>query len=205
MTFAFLKDNGKFVAHTPISMASEPLNDLAEPKKWSDAVTKKYVNDLIADNVGAGNSGGGGSPFFKENGNYQATDTNNKVFKKLLNRYTPSEPFEAATKKYVDEKNGKPTSLVLAESRGGLVQDSFQFAIRGVAPDSRGGCFMPVSGRLVKVAMKVMSPPANPVRISVTLNGEEKGDLRHKLIYNVPDVTHKPSFLPLEVNIGDLF
>ena len=47
-------------------MASQPLNDLPEPKKTSDAVTRKYVDDLIADNVGVGNIDSGGSPFFKE-------------------------------------------------------------------------------------------------------------------------------------------
>ena len=73
LQFAFLKDNGKFVAYTPISMASQPLRDLTEPKETNDAVTKKYVDDLIADNVGVGNMNGGGSPFFKENGNYQAS------------------------------------------------------------------------------------------------------------------------------------
>ena len=44
----------------------------------------------------------GGSPFFKENGNYQATHAINMGFKKLLNLSTPSEPYEAATKEYVD-------------------------------------------------------------------------------------------------------
>ena len=52
LQFAFLKDNGKFAAYTPISMASQPLKDLTEPKETSDAATKKYVDDLIADNVG---------------------------------------------------------------------------------------------------------------------------------------------------------
>ena len=60
------------------------------------------MDDLIADNVGEGNMNGGGSPFFKENGNYQASYAINMGFKKLLNLSTPSEPFEAATKKYVD-------------------------------------------------------------------------------------------------------
>ena len=55
---AFLKDNGNFVAHTPISMASQPLNDLPEPTETSGAVTKKYVDDLIADDVGNINGGG---------------------------------------------------------------------------------------------------------------------------------------------------
>ena len=102
LQFAFLKDNGKFVAYTPISMASQPLKDLTEPKETSDAATKKYVDDLIADNVGVGNMNGGGSPFFKENGNYQASHAINMAFKKLLNLSTPSEPFEATTKEYVD-------------------------------------------------------------------------------------------------------
>ena len=61
LQFAFLKDNGKFVAYTPISMASQPLKDLTEPEETSDAATKKYVDDLIADNVGVGNMNGGGT------------------------------------------------------------------------------------------------------------------------------------------------
>ena len=60
-----LKDNCNFVAHTPISMASQPLIDSPEPKKTSDAVTKEYMDDLIADKVGDIN-GGGGSPSFKK-------------------------------------------------------------------------------------------------------------------------------------------
>ena len=59
LQFAFLKDNGKFAAYTTISMASQPLRDLTEPKETSDAVTKKYVDDLIVDNVGVGNMNGG--------------------------------------------------------------------------------------------------------------------------------------------------
>ena len=89
LQFAFLKDNGKFVAYTPISMASQPLRDLTEPKETSDAVTKKYVDDLIADNVGVGNMNGGGSPVFKENGNYQASNAISMGFKKLLNLPAP--------------------------------------------------------------------------------------------------------------------
>ena len=69
LPFAFLKDNGNFVAHTPISMTSHPLNNLPEPKEVSDVVTKKYVDDLIADNVG------------NTDGNYQATHTINMVLK----------------------------------------------------------------------------------------------------------------------------
>ena len=59
---------------------------------------------MKADNVGAGNIDGGSSPFFKENGNYQATHTINMGFKKLLNLSMPLELFEVSTKEYVDNK-----------------------------------------------------------------------------------------------------
>ena len=136
LQFTFLKDNGKFVAYTPISMASQPLTDLTEPKETSDAVTKKYVDDLTADNVGEGNMNGGGSPFFKENGNYQASHTINMAFKKLLNLSTPSEPFEAATKEYVDNVNNnidKRPHLIAATAsyHGDLIKGEYQFTFGG--------------------------------------------------------------------------
>ena len=92
LQFAFLKDNGKFVAYTPISMASQPLRDSTEPKETSDAVTKKYVDDLIADNVGVGNMNGGGSPFFKENGNYQASHASSMYMGILAQAFYPHFP-----------------------------------------------------------------------------------------------------------------
>ena len=45
---------------------------------------------------------GGGSPFLKENGNYKATHTINMA---LLNLHKPTEPYDAATKDYVDYVN----------------------------------------------------------------------------------------------------
>ena len=63
---------------------------------------KKYVDNLIAENVGEGNISDIGSPFFKENDNFKATYAIDMVFKKLLNLSTPSEPSDAATKRYVD-------------------------------------------------------------------------------------------------------
>ena len=132
LRFAFLKDNGKFVAYTPISMASQPLRDLTEPKETSDAVTKKYVDDLIPDNVGVGNMNGGGSPFFKENGNYQASHAINMAFKKMLNLSTPSEPFEAATNEYVHNVNNnidkRPHFFAATASyHGDLIEGEYQF------------------------------------------------------------------------------
>ena len=137
LQFVFLKYNGKFVAYTPISMASQPLRDSTEPKETSDAVTKKYVDDLIADNVGEGNMNGGGSPFFKENGNYQASQTINMAFKKLLNLSTPSEPFEAATEEYVD----KTKSHIIAVSTyhcGDLIKGNFSLRLEETNVKNQG-------------------------------------------------------------------
>ena len=155
-------------------MASQPLNDLPEPKKTSDAVTKTYVDDLIADNVS--NIGGGGSLFFKENGNYQATHAINMAFKKLLNLSTPSEPYEAATKKYMyvdDVKklvdnvrtvnkiliNQKPNIIVVnARYIGKSIGGKYQFAFAGRAidyDDDRSVFVVPHEGFIKKVKVKL--------------------------------------------------
>ena len=65
---------------------------MADPVNPQDVATKEYADKV-----------GGGSPFLKENGNYKATHMINMAYKKLLNLSTPSEPFEAATKEYVDK------------------------------------------------------------------------------------------------------
>ena len=114
-------------------LASQPLNDLPELKEKSDAVTKKYMDDLIADNVGVGNIAGGGSPFFKENGIYQATHAINMAFKKLLNLSTPSEPFEAATKEYVDNIYKTQTHIIVVHTHycSNLIEGEYQFTFGG--------------------------------------------------------------------------
>ena len=136
-------------------MASQPLNDLPEPKKTSDAVTKKYVDNLIADNVGVGNTDGGGSPFFKENGNYQATHFINMALKKLLNLSTPSEPYEAATKEYVDIVKKTTHPHIIAVHRhfcGDLRKGEYQFTFGGnIGFKLDTGFLVPQSGRIKKI------------------------------------------------------
>ena len=167
LPFAFLKDNGNFVAHTPFSMVSQPLNDLPEPKQTSNAVTKKYVDDLIVDNV-ADINGGGGSPFFKENGKYRATHVINMAFKKLLKLSTPLEPFEAATKEYVDDVKEKVDDVkkmidekshiiaVHASYHGKLIKDKYQLSFGGstINPNSSSGFLVPHSGRIKTIKLK---------------------------------------------------
>ena len=83
-------------------MNGNTLFNLPNPENIQDAATKKYVDNLMAENVGKGNISGGGSPFFKENDNFKATNAIDMGFKKLLNLSAPSEPSDAATKKYAD-------------------------------------------------------------------------------------------------------
>ena len=140
----------------PISMASQPLSDLLEPKKMSDAVTKKYVDDLIADNVG--NISRGGSPLLKENGNYQAMHPINMAFKKLLNLSTPSEPFEAATKDYVDSIKTTHPHIIAVHThyRSPLCEGEYQFIFGGnVSHKLDTGILVPQSGPIKKIRIKI--------------------------------------------------
>ena len=97
----YVRSDGSTPVTGSINMNDNTLFNLPDPENLQDAATKKYVDNLIAENVGGGNISGGGSPFFKENNNFKATYTINMGFKKLLNLSTPSEPSDAATKKYV--------------------------------------------------------------------------------------------------------
>ena len=195
LQFAFLKDNGKFVAYTPTSMPSQPLNDLTEPEETSDAVTKKYVDDLIADNVGEGNMNGGGSPFFKENGNYQATYMINMGFKKLLNLPTPSDPYEAVRNIYVDDSIFKVEekinndlsvkSLIWARYEGVLSPDDGNLKL--FFSGEKEKYFLPVQGvvKKVMIILKTLTedgiPLFDPVlqeelqmKVSLHLNSKTK-------------------------------
>ena len=79
------------------------------------------------------------------------------AFKKLLNLSTPSEPFEAATKEYVDNSIindvEKRTYLITASANyyGDLIKDTYQFTFGGssVKTDNNSvynGFLMPHSG-----------------------------------------------------------
>ena len=113
----------------------------------------------------------GGSPFFKENGNYQATHAINMGFKKLLNLSTPSEPYEAATKEYVDNVKKKHDSSAHycdeVNYHGLLRSDKYQFAFGGNSIDPYGntGFLVPQSGRTKKIQVKFVYGTKNLWRI----------------------------------------
>ena len=137
-------------------MASQPVSDLTEPNETSDAVTKKNVDDLIADNVGVDNIAGEGSPFFKENGNFQATHAINMVFKKLLNLSTPLEPYEAVKKKkeYVDER--PHIIAVHTHYCGHLRKSEYHFTFGGhIGSKLDTGFLVPQLGHIKKIQTKI--------------------------------------------------
>ena len=74
-----------------LDMGGLTIENLGEPRKPKDVVTKEYVDKEV-----------GGKLFLKENDNYKATHTINMGFNKLLNLQKPIEPYDAATKDYVD-------------------------------------------------------------------------------------------------------
>ena len=98
----YIRSDGGTPVSGSLNMNGNTLFNLPNPENLQDAATKKYVDNSMAENVGEGNITGGGSPFFKENDNFKATRAIDMGFKKLLNPSAPSESFDAATKKYVD-------------------------------------------------------------------------------------------------------
>ena len=98
----YIRRDGTTPVSGTIDMNGNTLFNFSKPRNRRDAATKKYMDRLIAENVGEGNISGGGSPFFKDNDNFKATYPIDMGFKKLLNLSAPSNPSDAATKKYVD-------------------------------------------------------------------------------------------------------
>ena len=97
----YIRSDGGTPVSGSLNMNGNTLFNLPNPENLQDAATKTYVDNLMAENVGEGNISGGGSPFFKEN-DFKATYAIDMGFKKLLNLSAPSEPSDAATKKYAD-------------------------------------------------------------------------------------------------------
>ena len=156
---ALIKENGGYnIANAYINMNFNNIKNIGEPGHISDAATKGYVDDSInkvVDNVG------GGGPFLKENGNYKATHTINMAYNKLLNLHKPIEPYDAATKDYVDyvktilnERlntiDERPHIIaVSANYCGDVFKGDYQFAFGGSAC-KESGFLIPHPGRIKK-------------------------------------------------------
>ena len=94
-------------------------------------------------------------------------------FKKLLNLSTPSEPYEAATKEYVDDvkkkkKNDSSAHYCDEANYHGLLRSGkYQFAFGGNSIDPYGntGFLVPQSGRIKKIQVKCVYGTKNLWRI----------------------------------------
>ena len=101
-----IRENGGFnLVDSYINMNFNNIRNVGYPQHNEDAVPRSFVDDMaktIEEKVEKVKEKIKESPFFKENGNYQALSTINMGFNKLLNLHKPTEPHEATTKEYVD-------------------------------------------------------------------------------------------------------
>ena len=101
-----VRENGGFnLLDSYINMNFNNIRNVGYPQHNEDAVPRSFVDDMvktIEEKVEKVKEKIKERPFFKENGNYQASYTINMAFNKLLNLRKPAEPHEATTKEYVD-------------------------------------------------------------------------------------------------------
>ena len=94
-----VRENGGFnLVDSYINMNFNNIRNVGYPKHSEDAVPRSFVDDMVKTIKEKTKE----SPFFKENGNYQALSSINMGFNELLNLKKPTEPHEATTKEYVD-------------------------------------------------------------------------------------------------------
>ena len=101
-----IRENGGFnLVDSYINMNFQNIRNVGLPKDESDAVPKRFVDSEIKEveeKIQKIKEKSEERPFLKENGNYQASTSINMNFNKLLNLHKPTEPYDAATKDYVD-------------------------------------------------------------------------------------------------------
>ena len=163
-----IRENGGFnLVDSYINMNFNNIRNLGLPKDESDAVPRRFVDEMIKEveeKVQKVKEKSEERPFFKENGNYQASTSINMDFNKLLNLQKPTEPYDAATKDYVDyvekeikEKLEKRGHLIAVHANytGHLIPNKFQFSFGGnEGKNSITGFLIPQSGRIKKIKMR---------------------------------------------------
>ena len=179
-----VRENGGFnLVDSYINMNFNNIRNLGLPKDESDAVPKRFVDSeilTVEEKIQKIKEKSEERPFFKENGNYQASTSINMNFNKLLNLQKPIEPYDAATKDYVDyiekeikEKIEKRKHLIAVHARycGDLKNGKYQFKfnggnfenceeIVGQYEDFKGsitGFVMPHSGGIKKIICEVLT------------------------------------------------
>ena len=101
-----IRENGGFnLVDSYINMNFNNVRNLGLPKDEADAVPRRFVDDVVKEveeKIQKIKEKSEERPFLKENGNYQASTSINMNLNKLLNLQKPTEPYDAATKDYVD-------------------------------------------------------------------------------------------------------
>ena len=172
---ALVRENGGYnIADAYINMNFNHIKNLAYPKNEADAVTRKFVQDVIRNVEKKVLEISEERPFLKENGNYQASTSINMGFNRLFNLQKPTESYDAVTKDYVDyvekeieeklvkeikEKLDKKTHVIAANASydGDLIKNEYQFTWGGQSKpvsNSNNGFFsgfvVPSSGYIKK-------------------------------------------------------
>ena len=101
-----IRENGGFnLVDSYINMNFNNIRNLGLPKHEAYAVPRRFVDSMIKEveeKIQKIKEKSEERPFLKENGNYQASTSINMNLNKLLNLQKPTEPYDAATKDYVD-------------------------------------------------------------------------------------------------------
>ena len=101
-----IRENGGFnLVDSYINMNFQNIRNVGLPKDEADAVPRRFVDGeirAVEEKIQKIKEKSEERPFLKENGNYQASTSINMNFNKLLNLQKPTEPYDAATKDYVD-------------------------------------------------------------------------------------------------------
>ena len=151
----YIRSDGSTPVSGSIDMRGNTLYNLTDPVNPRDVAKKEYADKV-----------GGGSPFLKENGNYQATHVINMAFKKLINLHKPTDTYDATTKDYVDyvksflnERLDKKNTYYCSKcklSRTYIIYGKYQFSLGGNNKngDENIGFLVPHSGRIIKIILK---------------------------------------------------
>ena len=139
-----IRENGGFnLVDSYINMNFQNIRNVGLPKHEADAVPRRFVDGeirAVEEKIQKIKEKSEERPFLKENGNYQASTSINMNFNKLLNLQKPIEPYDAATKDYVDyvgeeikEKLEKKKQLitVYANYCGPLEEGDYPFIFGG--------------------------------------------------------------------------
>ena len=150
-----IRENGGFnLVDSYINMNFNNIRNVGLPKDESDAVPKRFVDSIIKEveeKIQKIKEKSEERPFLKENGNYQASTSINMNFNKLLNLQKPTEPYDAATKDYVDyvekeikEKIEKKKQIIAVHANycGPLEEGDYPFKFGG---DSLENCEIKIS------------------------------------------------------------